>query len=314
MGLYVKMRIPLLRAEEVLRRKIILFSTLNAWLSYFFYPSIIEIWKDAPSEALKGKLVITRKVPKDIAPTALSMLIDRLVKASNIPPLNIIIRIEGSIKVNEAIIPAYMAMYNTKAWREVYGDIEFDIYASAKRNIGSLAELYLKYETVKRTLNETIKKLMGYKEPKIIRAVIGFTSDALIDFRERVGTSHREPPTVITDMMRTMRVDIMEKRAPDKIIKLFKHIRPYKERLISTRLWRLREFDEFFKNILKISGAVQEPMPLGLMVYATREETFKVMYDEMLRNFFEPLAEQLIDEDRLISIMRAVITKTKPLY
>ncbi len=312
MGLYVRMRIPLLRAEEVLRQKILLLSSFNAWLSGFFFPETLELWKDGPAEALGGKLIFTRNVRK-LAPTDIAIYAESMVKKSGLSPLSIIVRIEGYIKYDDIEIPAYLCIYNVKEWRNVYGDLELDIYASAKKNISSLAELYLKHEKVRKVLNTVIKNLMMHKEPKMERTVIGFTPDALFDFRERVETSHRVPPSIIIDIIRSMRLEVEEGKASDRILKLLKHIRPYKERLLSAKLWKLREFEGFFREIMKISGAIREESPIGLLIYASKEETFKIMYDEMLHRFFEPLANYLVDEERLVSIMRSIITKTRPL-
>jgi len=318
MTLYVKIRIPLMSAEVVLRRKTELLTILYSMLAGMFIPRAIEIWKDAPAEAFGGRVVKRREVKNDIKPTTIAILIDRLIKSANLSPLNIIVKINGilKIKIDEEIIslPAYLSMYNVKEWRSIYYDMEFDIFPSRKYGFKTLADLYLSNNDIRDRLNTVIKKIMSAGMPRVDRIVIGYSPDAMYDIRERVETTHRIPSSIIIDVIRTLRLEAESFKSSSYANKLLLFIKPYKEKLIASRLWALKEFKPYFEGLLKISMIkVDYSITKGLMLYALKRESFAIFYDTIVSSFFEPLTEYLIDEEKLIGVMRNIITRTRTL-
>ena len=319
MTLYIKMRIPRFGfAAEVLKSKIDVTATLLSYLSGIFMPRRIELWRNAPSESLDGRVVKRIEIERGSAASSISLLIDRMIKNISIEPIKTIIIIEGILNVKsdkeEKAIPAYLAMYNNPEWRAVYGDIEFDIYPSRLfEKVNNLSDVYIMNADLRDKLNAVIRRLMSMGRGRVDKIVIGYSPDAINIITERVESTNPSGPSFIIDIIRTIRYEA-EEMGYDYARKITTYIKPYKELVVASRLWRLREFKPFFESVMKVSNIHRDTyLSAGLMLYTVDKEGFKKFHKIMVERFFEPFSAELIDLETLVSKMRKVITRTRSL-
>jgi len=292
--------------EQVFNNKLTLLVSLLSMLESegVFHPSSLDIWQDAPMEALGGKPISVQQDVSKITPLGIRNMIRGLVRGQ--PLFRIIITIEGVLYSREREFPAYVTLYNESRLRRIYGDIEFDIYGDSPE-LDSLADLYFQDELLQRKL-VSICRHIGTSSPKPDKVLLVMSPDAWIDVRERIVTFQVKPQEFITDLIKCIRW-IATKSEESKVVeyrKLYSLIRPYREDRFAKYLWSIPEFRNLFKSMAKEAEMYCE-LTHSILLAAKRPQSSARLFESFIDNIIDPLRQRITNEERLIKELEKVV-------
>lgn len=292
--------------EQVFNNKLTLLVSLLSTLESegIFRPLSLDIWQDAPAEALGGKPISVGQDVSKITPLGIRNMIRGLIKGQ--PLYRIIVTIDGVLYSKEREFSAYITLYNEPRLRRIYGDIEFDIYGDSPE-LDSLVDLYFQDDLLREKLI-SICRHIGTSSPRPDKVLLVTSPDAWIDVRERVVTFQTKPQEFITDLIRCIRWIATKGEGPEvrEYKKFNSLIRPYREDRFAKYLWGIPEFRSLFRSMAEEAEMYCELTHSILLASKTPQSSTR-LFESFINNIIDPLSQRITNEERLIKELENVV-------
>jgi hypothetical protein len=310
MGIYVRLApvvksTPLARALTRLEysREIIRFFEENK----IFTPSKYEVWLRAPSVTLGGKCVTSREI--NTTHTALQELRVQFEKHFISDELfSSIVTFYGTWTFNNTKFSGFVSCNHSLAWREIYQDIETDLYGQG--NIGDLVEVFLNKEYFK---EDEFQNLVQLFVSHVTKTTIDQTMIATPIYFSVGAAEYGETTDLVALHLRDWH---------DLVRFFYKKLRNSKEQWVRDRVSPLdRKF--FVKSIT-------EPELVEQIIMQARKETdmiekvgnsvtyigkniasFDTFFDRVKKDVFKPASKELPNATLLKDIMKSGLEHRK---
>jgi len=289
MPLIFKISLPPLLEREQFERKLKFTEFFQNFIDRFFQPLKVQLWLNAPLEALGGVLTIEGRSLDEIFSAVHE--IEDYDKS--------VVRIEGIFKLEEGLkVPAHLTLFNNEL-KKIYGDVEFDVYHLG--DIEDISDIILESADFRTTLEHFFKEAISFKEAKIEKCVAGFTLDTLIDMRERVVLYSSAPPSFFEDLLRVLKLTARE----EELGILLSHITPYKESVLARRVWSLREFQSFLSKKMK-KAEIEMNVETSILLMAKNKDSFRSLYDDLFEGILLPAFRELPSDEEITGVFKRV--------
>jgi len=287
-------------ARDVLDRKLTLLASLLFFLKsegLFKYKSL-SVWLDAPLRSMGGELIVKKDNITKYPPLELINYIKDLVKEQYI--LRLVISIEGHVISNGKEFSAHITLYNHRTLRQIYGDIEFDVYHYGE--IEGLYDLYLLSKEFRKKIIRIIQHL-GKSEPRPDIIILGYSYDGLRILSDNLVVYRSRPRDLIIDIFRTLRALAEDNPEYKKYAKL---ITPYKEEFLAKTILEVPESKRVLSSIASKSET-QLSLSSSVLAAGLSENALRKFVDTFAHEIIDKVAQELIDEDRVRKLITNVI-------
>ena len=298
MGLHIFVRTPpRAGSAERLRGKLHIFKELISSLEDVFCAETILLWVRAPVKSLGGQPI---ELGREAIENLSLELIRSYVKKVKIRG-GLFVKVEGALKLGDSEeAPAYARLNLPRSWRDIYGDIEFDVYAAG--DVSDLMDLVLRDYRLRRMIVSSLEHLAGLGPARVRDAYLGYGPDCIDDMRLLSVLYHDKGPSLIKDAFSTMRLD-------EEARGLMRRIVPYNKRFLARAIWNAVEGTKGFADTLERCRVRREDVK-SVLLSAEEEGSFRRFYHALLGEFIGPVIKELPSTDVVSRKIREAIIGT----
>lgn len=159
-------------AERIIDRVRACYDAVDFFNRNLFHPEEIQVWFDASSEALGGRLV--KQIPLENLHADSETLYQYLLALPFSDLNKSIIIYSGKWVASEIELGGYFSVQNQEEWRKTYGDLTISAYA--RKEFEDLVDFLWALENARQTILEFVKTLARPKHSLSVRtAQISFS-------------------------------------------------------------------------------------------------------------------------------------------
>lgn len=250
-----------------------------------------EVWLRSLERQMGGRRVYQAR--------ELRQVFDYLRRA-NIPFDEVIVAIDGMLRVAGEELPMYVIVYNHRDVCPDYCDVEIDVSGEAETEIESIEDAFLTDERFRETLVRALKGLLE-KEPMVSRVVLGFSDDALYLVDDRLIYNYSGTRELMEDTIGTM-VDRGPESYPE-LDKLSDYFEPYDTSALVELFCRFGLHERLMDCARDVGIEVIE-MPRGFLLVAPDEEAPRAFVRKAIE-LITPIATKLPTMEELVEILRS---------
>jgi hypothetical protein len=282
-----------LRLESWTLIKIKLAHEILNFYNIYFDPLRIELWSEAPIEALGGQL-LREFTPKDkslVKDMLKDMLLDYIRKDLSLLE-SMIVMIRGVWKVNGLKVPGYVCVNNEVLSVRTYGDIEIGAYTY--KEITDITDLFWTNPSeTKNLVNEFISRFSKIRDETYSIAYIVFGSGAPLvqPITEWSASYHMQP----TDFL----YKVLSGMGKEPQLGVYSHLRLIYKKGIAQELYKIENFKKHFLKIAEKNN-VKADVHSSLALVGKYQDSYRKMIIELM-NFLGPVLKGSLPEDQAIT-------------
>jgi len=292
MTISICLRKELYHLESWTSRKISLAYKILNFYNAYFDPSRIEIWSEAPNEALGGqrrKQIECREKSrvKDVLMQALD-----IVRKDRDLLESMILVIRGVWTINRLKAPGYICVNNEESSVKTYGDIEVGAYSHGE--ITDIIDLFWMDSTKTRYLvNDFLSQFSKLEdESRLINYIVfGIGAPLVQPVTEWSASYHKRPTDFLYKVLSTM------KKEPQ--IDVYSYLRLIYTRGIAAELYKIENFKKTLEKIAD-KNSVELDARSSLKLVGKNQDSYKNMIIELM-SFLGPVFKRSLPEDQTIT-------------
>ncbi len=300
MGLSITLRRPkyVNPDDEIVSRLNIAYHVLEFHKPYF-KPATIEIWQNAPLESLEGTLANTLPVSENASVDFQYMKQYLAGYHSWDEKLRLIFKFSGEWRIGEVRTDGYVTVYNPITWRNIYGDIESNIYPSER--FPDLVNLLKSDQSVeKRLVNEFLEAFTKKVEQEILKVTTIYLGAGVPthDVTTLIAAYYGTEEAFILDCLRTLL------EGEDSSVK--DSFTPYKERFLIKSLREIQAFRMFLEELF-VKYNIERGTAGSISLVGHKLESFKLFYEDFSAKILRPVAAGLPKEQEIVGIIKDAV-------
>jgi hypothetical protein len=282
---------PYRNIEERTESKINLADEIFKFYNGYFEPSRIEVWRDAPTEALGGKLqnkIVCRD--KSNVPEVLNQAWAGVRKDFGILE-SMILLIRGLWNVDGLKAAGYICVNNEVSSIETYGDIEVGAYPRGQ--IADVIDLFWVDSAKRQALvSNFISRFSKFEdESHSIRYIVFGTGAPLTQLvTEWSASYHRRPSQFLVKVLSTMREIVSD---------FYSYIRLMNATVLTIELYKIEDFRRSLRKMAS-KNEVEMDARSSLKLIGRKQDSYGKMIDELV-TFLKPVLMTSLPQDRVIT-------------
>ena len=292
MTVSIKLRKRQLRLESLTTKKIELAYEILNFYNTYFDPSRIELWSEAPNEALGGQLIEEFKIKEKFnVKYVLNKALDYVKKDVDLLE-SMTLMIRGVWKVSGLKAPGYVCVNNEVFSVWTYGDIEIGAYSH--KEVTDITDLFWKDPTMAEYLvSEFISQFSkkGKKTYKIDYIVFGSGAPLVQPITEWSASYHKRPADFL--------YKVLSRIGEEPQLGVYSYLRLIDKLGIARELYKIENFK---KSLLKIAekNNVESDARSSLKLVGKYQDSYQKMIIDLM-NFLGPVLKGSLPEDQAIT-------------
>lgn len=222
------------------------------------------------------------------------------IRGANIPFDEVIVAIDGTLKVAGEKVPMYVIVYNHRDVCPDYCDIEIDVSGEAETEVESVEDAFLVDEEFRRKAIDAFKSILE-REPTVSRIVLGFSDDALYLVDDRLVYNYSGTRELMEDVVGTM-IDRGPESYPE-LEKLSDYFEPYDTSAL-VEIFCKFGLHERLSECARDAGLKIIKTVRGIMLVAPDEEAPRTFVRKVIE-LITPITLKLPTMSELIKIVRS---------
>jgi hypothetical protein len=261
--------------------------------SRYFYPTRIEIWHEAPVEALGGELLKEIRWLDDYyEKMMLIKALDPVIKKPDLL-ISMTLLFRGVWKINEVKVPGYISVNNIDSSIRTYGDIELGSYSQGK--FSDIVDLiWTDYKKVQFLVNDFISKFSKFKDETnmfyLVNYIIFGPGAALVQpITEWTASYHKNPVQFVSKVLSELKKPTSD---------VYSYLRLIYSKTMAVELYNI---DDFKKNLKAIADKNDVELDAGssLKLVGKELKSYKNMINALM-SFLKPVLIKSLPEDKVI--------------
>jgi hypothetical protein len=256
------------------------YEAIKYFQNRLFVAHTVEIWYDAPSEALGGDF--QGEIPAQNLYNALQILESKLKSLTFQDLHRTIIIFRGVWSIENVELAGYFSLHNPKEWREVYGDLEISAYGQ------DLADAFWLRNDAVEVISDFVKSLN--RNVSSLRVAVN-----LIVFCKGLWNKHEPENLRVIYMVNEMRGLLSlfyVARRKEKNWDMETFARPLDTTFLLDTLEKTEIVQDRFSKDLKQDVTLE--VPIGSKLYIGKEpDSFKKLYKDVTETIIKPALSKL---------------------
>jgi len=248
-----------------------------------------ELWNKALFEEMNGELLIEDKNIEKIRDSIQEM----------INPDSLFQKTKGFLEIQGKKISFNSILYNSRKYREIYGDIQID-----STNF-SFEDLFLNNSEFKNKILKLIK--IDLPHIYLTSCIVGESPDAVNDIRERIFTYHPKSRYFIEDFFSTFKIWSNQIREEEIITDKTKidygyYFKQFNTEYLARKIEKDTAFNTYCTNMAKKVGA--KVTGGSILLEADTTETFDKLF-QMIKDDFNEIKNQWYSDKKLKTALKS---------
>jgi hypothetical protein len=282
---------PYSNLEERTQSKVKLAYDIFNFYSRYFDPAYVEIWLEAPTEVLEGKLLKLIECRdsshvKDI----LMQEAWSIVRKEQVFLESMILLLRGVWNINGKKVPGYICVNNEDLSIKTYGDIEVGVYQ--REEIRDIIDLFwTDTAKVQSLVNDFMSQISKFQDKSYLTSqiVFGVGVPLIQPVTEWKASYHRIPSYFVSKVLLTMK----EYKSD-----ISSYLRLININAIAAAIYNIADFQEKVKKIAS-KNDVEVDTRKSLKLVGIKIESYKNMINELI-SFLTPVLQKSLLPDRKI--------------